>query len=109
MIHGNDGWTWVMGNGGDIWKNVSGNIAWEVSDSPKPGDGVSGGNMVFSGNGAYGHVAVVEEVQADDTGWKIRISEGNYGGTATFDTYNSRWLTKAESDGLHFFRNKAWQ
>ena len=107
MIHGNDGWTWVMGNGGDIWKNLTGNSAWEVSDSPKPGDGISGAGGAFT-NSSVGHVGVVEEVQPDESGWKIRISEGNFGGTATFDTYNSRWLTKANAGDVHFFRNKSW-
>lgn len=107
MIWGNEGWTWVMGDGGVIWRNVSDNIAWEVSDDPKPGDGISGSGGDFTNSG-YGHVAVVEEVQEDSSGWKIRISEGNFGGTATFDTYHSRWLTKANAGDVHFFRNKSW-
>lgn len=106
MIHGNDGWNWVMGNGGDIWANVQGKSVWELSDTPKPGDGASGKTQPFAGST---HVAVVEEVQSDPSGWKVRISEGNYNGSATFNSYNSRWLTKTQMSGIHFFRNTNWK
>lgn len=106
MIHGNEGWSWVVGNGGDIWANVQGKPGWEVSDTPKPGDGASGKTAPFAGST---HVAVVEEVKDDPSGWKVRISEGNYDSSASFDSYNSRWLTKTQMAGIHFFRNTAWK
>lgn len=106
MIHGNEGWTWVVGDGGDIWANVQGKPGWEVSDTPKPGDGASGKTQPFAGST---HVAVIEEVRDDPSGWKVRISEGNFDGSATFDSYNSRWLTKTQMAGIHFFRNTNWK
>ena len=45
-----------------------------------------------------GHIAVVEEVKQDANGWRIRISEGNYGtnGSGPWEGYNSRWLTQKQ-------------
>ena len=106
MIHGNDGWTWVVGDGGDIADNCKGVPGWEVDTTPHPGDGASGKTQPF----AYTtHVAVVEEVADDPSGWKVRISEGNADGSASFDSYGSRWLTKTDMQGIQFFRNTAWR
>lgn len=106
MIHGNDGWSWVVGDGGDIADNCKGVPGWEVDTTPHPGDGASGKTQPF----AYTtHVAVVEEVADDPSGWKVRISEGNADGSASFDSYGSRWLTKTDMRGIQFFRNTAWR
>ena len=106
MIHGNDGWSWVVGDGGDIADNCKGVPGWEVDTTPHPGDGASGKTQPF----AYTtHVAVVEEVADDPSGWKVRISEGNADGSASFDSYGSRWLTKTDMQGIQFFRNTAWR
>lgn len=111
MIHGNDGWSWVIGNGGDIANNLKGKSGWTVDGSPKAGDGISGRGTPFSDGGGCGHVAVVEEVAEDSSGWKIRISEGNRDGSASFESYGSRWLTKAQLSGTdcQFFRNSGWK
>lgn len=106
MIHGNDGWSWVVGDGGDIADNCKGVPGWEVDTTPHPGDGASGKTQPF----AYTtHVAVVEEVADDPSGWKVRISEGNADGSASFNSYGSRWLTKTDMQGIQFFRNTAWR
>lgn len=111
MIHGNEGWSWTMGNGGDIANNLKGKAGWAVDGNPTPGDGISGRGSPFSGGGGCGHVAVVEEVSSDPSGWKIRISEGNRDGSASFSSYGSRWLTKAQlsSTDCQFFRNSNWK
>lgn len=111
MIHGNEGWSWVMGNGGDIANNLKGQSGWTVDGNPKPGDGISGRGSPFAGGGDCGHVAVVEEVSSDPSGWKIRISEGNRDGSASFSSYGSRWLTKSQlsSTDCQFFRNSNWK
>ena len=61
----------------------------------------------------YGHVAVVEEVQTSGDGWRIRISEGNYGtgGNGAWTGYNSRWLTQSQFAGAGnvFFRYNGWK
>lgn len=121
MIHGKNGWDVVHGNGGDIWRNAQGKPGWIVDQTPHPGDGVSATHAqapLFAGTT---HVAVVEEVADDPSGWKIRISEGNmrqgeaakpcyYQGTkGCWNSYRGdRWLTKAQIGGVHFFRNQAW-
>lgn len=110
MIHGSDGWSWVMGDGGQIAANVAGKPGWIVSDSPKPGDGASGTTQPFAGST---HVAVVEEVQADPSGWKVRLSEGNFCPASASGCWNgysgTRWLTKTQMGGIRFFRHTAWQ
>lgn len=110
MIHGSTGWNWVVGDGGQIANNVKGKAGWTVSDTPKPGDGASGTSKPFAGTT---HVAVVEEVQPDATGWKVRLSEGNFctsGGSGCWAGYSgTRWLTKADMGGVQFFRNASWK
>lgn len=112
MIHGKDGWNWLMGNGGDIWSAAAGNPGWEADLTPHPGDGISGHNAPFAGST---HVAVVEKVAEDPSGWKVYISEGNYNGSASWNSYNTRWMTKAQlgvgnsGNDIHFFRCKAWK
>lgn len=36
MIHGNEGWSWVMGNGGDIANNLKGQSGWTVDGNLNP-------------------------------------------------------------------------
>lgn len=111
MIHGTKGWMWLVGNGGDIWAAAAGNPQWEVDLTPHPGDGISGHNAPFAGST---HVAVVEKVAQDPSGWKVYISEGNANGTASWNSYGTRWLTKSQlgvgnaGNDIHFFRNKNW-
>lgn len=122
MIHGYEGWTRVSGDGGQIWSNLQGKPGWTVDQTPHPGDGVSATHDQAPKFAGTTHVAVVEEVQDDPSGWKIRVSEGNmhhgsgaapcyYQGTkGCWNSYQgSRWRTKAEIGGVHFFRNAAWK
>jgi hypothetical protein len=108
MIHGKSGWQTVLGNGGDIWANLTGNSDWEVDLTPHAGDGISGHGQPLA---ATTHVAVVEKVEPDPSGWKIYISEGNDNGRADFNSYGTRWLTKTQAltGDNHFFRNKNWK
>ena len=111
MIHGTKGWMWLVGNGGDIWAAAAINPQWEADLTPHPGDGISGHNAPFAGST---HVAVVEKVAPDPSGWKVYISEGNANGTASWNSYGTRWLTKSQlgvgnpGNDIHFFRNKSW-
>lgn len=113
MIHGLDGWDWVLGNGGDIARNLSGKPGWTVDATPHAGDGISQVGGALGGAPPYGHVAVVEEVQTGGDGWRIRISEGNYGtgGNGAWTGYNSRWLTQQQFQGAGnvFFRFNDWK
>lgn len=113
MIHGSDGWIWVQGNGGEVAPRAANTPGWTVSDAPKPGDGVSEFGGALGGGAAYGHIAVVEKVESDPSGWKIMISEGNYinGGTGSWNGYGTRWLTKAQfaGQGNVFFRFNGWK
>lgn len=116
MIHGKDKSTVApySGNGGDIWQTLSGKPGWEVDTTPHPGDGISSHTepLAYTGGGVYaGHVAVVELVEDDPSGWKVTISEGNADGSGSFHGYSGgRTLTAAQVAGTdtHFFRNKAW-
>lgn len=109
MIHGMDGWNWVRGNGGEIGRNVRNQPGWTVDTSPRPGDGVSGNSAPFSGP-PPGHVAVVEEVVNDASGWRIRISEGNADGSASWNSYRGdRWISKAQAGDILFFRHQQWK
>jgi hypothetical protein len=112
MIHGKNASVLApySGNGGDIWETLSGKAGWQVDTTPHAGDGLSGHN--FGGStGSAGHVAVVEKVDADPSGWKITISEGNYTSIGAWTGYHGgRTFTKAQLAGtdVHFFRNSAW-
>ena len=112
MIHGNDGWDTVMGNGGVIASNLQGKPGWTVDGSPHPGDGVSQLGGALGGDTSVGHVAVVEDVKTEGGKWKIRISEGNCDGTGAgnWTGYRTRWLTQDQFAGAQvFFRNGAWK
>lgn len=111
MVYGTDGWTWVQGNGGDIWANAQGMPGWTVDTTPHPGDIISGHGAPFA---ASTHVAFVEKVEPDPSGWKIYISEGNYAppeGSGGWHGYNTRWLTKTEAltGDNHFLRHDSWK
>lgn len=107
VLHGT-GWTYILGNGGDIWKNAQATKGWTVDRSPHPGDGISGHGQPFAHKT---HVAVVEKVEkTDDGNWRILISEGNHDGRHDWVGYNTRWLTKSEAlaGDNHFFRYNGW-
>ena len=112
MIHGKNAATLApySGNGGEIWENLQGKAGWQVDTTPHAGDGLSGHHFGGSTSSA-GHVAVVEKVDADPSGWKITISEGNYTSHGAWTGYHGgRTFTKTDLAGtdVHFFRNTAW-
>ena len=76
-------------------------------DNPKPGAGVC-----FLG-AHNNHVAFVEKVEPDPSGWKILISEGNFGdgNQGSWNSYNTRWLTKTQyeaAEGAGFIWETQW-
>lgn len=111
MVYGTKGWSWVQGNGGDIWANAQGTPGWTVDTTPHPGDIISGHGAPFA---ASTHVAFVEKVEPDASGWKIYISEGNYAppeGNGGWHGYHTRWMTKTEAltGDNHFLRHDSWK
>lgn len=111
MIHGR-GFTFLLGNGGDIAERAATTSGWTVSDTPKPGDGISAKGGGLGGDLIYGHIAVVEKVKKIDSGgWKIMISEGNYGtgGSGAWTGYNTRWIDGNTLSGNIFFRYDGWK
>lgn len=114
LIHNHD-MVALSGNGGQIASSLVGNKDWTVSDTPKPGDGVSQMGGALQGDTYYGHIAVVEEVKTTGGHWKIRISEGNYGPKGASGDwkgrYNSRWIDQSEfaGTGKIFFRKNSWK
>ena len=111
MVYGTQGWSWVQGNGGDIWANAQGTPGWTVDTTPHPGDIISGHGAPFAGST---HVAFVEKVEPDASGWKIYISEGNYSppeGSGGWHGYHTRWMTKTEAltGDNHFLRHDSWK
>lgn len=110
MVYGQAGWSIVLGNGGDIAANArAAGGSWQVDDTPHPGDLISGYASGFSGGGSYGHVAFVEKVEQDPSGWKITISEGNADGSASFNSFQVRTIRKGDLHGTYaFVRNKNW-
>lgn len=109
MVYGDSGIETVQGNGGDIAANArarGGN--WQVDDTPHPGDLISGRAAGF-GNTDVGHVAFVEKVEQDPSGWKITISEGNADNTGSWNSFNVRTIRKGNIHGNYaFVRNKNW-
>lgn len=94
--------------GGQLAAEVGTRPGWTRSDSPKPGAGVS---FILPSQG-INHVAVVEKVESDPSGWKMMISEGNYNGTGSWNSYNTRWLTKTQYEaggGQGFFWKTSWK
>lgn len=82
---------------------------WVKLSDPRPGAGVC---FLGANNN---HVAFVEKVEDDPSGWKIFISEGNaVDGSAAghWNEYNTRWMTKAEYqttyEGNGFIWNNEW-
>lgn len=109
MVYGDSGIEMVRGNGGDIAANArarGGN--WQVDNTPHPGDLISGRAAGFGGTG-FGHVAFVEKVEQDPSGWKITISEGNADNTGSWNSFNVRTIRKGDIHGNYaFVRNKNW-
>lgn len=109
MVYGDSGIETVQGNGGDIAANArarGGN--WQVDSTPHPGDLISGRAAGF-GNTGVGHVAFVEKVEQDPSGWKITISEGNSDNTGSWNSFNVRTIRKGDIHGTYaFVRNKNW-
>lgn len=97
--------------GGELANWASQQPDWTKSDSPRPGAGVS---FILQSAG-INHVAFVEEVQDDPTGWKILISEGNSvdnSAAGNWNEYNTRWLTKTQYEangGQGFFWKNSWE
>lgn len=112
LIHDHDVENWHTPYGGDIHIHLASDPAYTVDSTPHPGDGVSQFGGALGGDMTAGHVAVVEEVQSTGSGWRIRISEGNYGtdGSGPWRGYNSRWLDNSQFRGAGnvFFRKKSW-
>ena len=110
MVYGDSGIEQVQGDGGDIAANArakGGN--WQVDNTPHPGDLISGRASGLSGGGSYGHVAFVEKVEQDSSGWVITISEGNANNKANWDSFQVRKIRKSDLHGTYaFFRNKNW-
>lgn len=113
LIHNHDVANWHTACGGDVAGHLAATPGWTVSSSPKPGDGVSQMGGALGGDTSCGHIAVVEEVVKDGSGWRIRISEGNYanGGSGSWNGYGSRWLTSDDFKGAGnvFFRKDTWR
>lgn len=110
MVYGDSGIEQVQGDGGDIAANArakGGN--WQVDNTPHPGDLISGRASGLSGGGSYGHVAFVEKVEQDSSGWVITISEGNANNKANWDSFQVRKIRKSDLHGTYaFVRNKNW-
>lgn len=108
LVHDGDVINPHTANGGQLSDWAAGTKGWTRSDEPRPGAGVC-----FWGGG-NNHVAFVEKVDKDPSGWKIMISEGNFndGGAGLWTSYNARWLTKGEyaaASGNGFFWKDSWK
>lgn len=110
QLHGYKDWSY-LGNGGDIGKTATAH-GFINPDTPQAGDGLSYYGL-FGSSSTYGHVMVVESVEPDPSGWKIHISEGNYGPVnGGWQGYHTRTLTKAQLDAAGqywFFRHPSWE
>lgn len=126
MIHGTKGWTTGKPNHfKPPWEGPASMIpghlktmkGWEVDDTPHPGDGLAG--WAWKWGSVNGHIVTVEEVKPSPDGYRVRVSEGNWGhgsgpcynGTGCWTSYvGNRWITKSEvqSGAAKFFRFKAW-
>lgn len=108
IIHDGDIQNPMTAWGGQLAAEVGTRPGWTRSDSPKPGAGVS----FIQPSAGINHVAVVEKVESDPSGWKMMISEGNYNGSGSWNSYNTRWLTKTQYEqggGQGFFWKTAWK
>lgn len=105
LIHGGDVYNPHTSWGGELAAWAASAAGWTRSDAPKPGAGVS-----FI-QGSINHVAVVEKVEGSGGDWTIVISEGNADGSASWNSYNVRTLTKAQYEaqgGQGFFWKDSW-
>ena len=84
---------------------------WTSGSSPRAGGAVSGFGSPLGAGPPFGHVAVVEKVEEDPSGWKIEISGGNFYGNGSWDGYYTQWLTEAQLStvkDLRFFWKNSW-
>ncbi|MBT1161780.1 CHAP domain-containing protein [Bifidobacterium sp. SO1] len=113
VIHDHDVSNWGTAVAGQIPGRLASDPEYTVDSTPHPGDGVAQYEGALGGDDKSGHVAVVEEVKKDADGWRIRISEGNYGtdGSGPWNGYNTRWLAQAQFKGAGsvFFRKNSWK
>lgn len=87
-----------MGNGG-FWADKARNLGMSVGGGPRPGDAISFRPGVHGSSPAYGHVAIVEQVNDDGS---IIISQSGTGWMAVvIETITAQQL-KAMGDGAVF-------
>lgn len=87
-----------MGNGGQ-WNDTAARLGYKVGRSPKPGDVICFEGGVHGSSVAYGHVAVVEQVNSDGS---ILISQSGTGWMAVVTETISASDLKAMGGGVSF-------
>lgn len=87
-----------MGNGGQ-WNDTAARLGYQVGRSPKPGDVMCFEGGVHGSSVAYGHVAVVEQVNSDGS---ILISQSGTGWMAVVTETISAADLKAMGGGVSF-------
>ena len=87
-----------MGNGGQ-WNDTAARLGYPVGRSPKPGDVMCFEGGVHGSSVAYGHVAVVEQVNSDGS---ILISQSGTGWMAVVTETISAADLKAMGGGVSF-------
>ena len=87
-----------MGNGGQ-WNDTAARLGYQVGRSPKPGDVICFEGGVHGSSVAYGHVAVVEQVNSDGS---ILISQSGTGWMAVVTETISAADLKAMGNGISF-------
>ena len=105
LIHDGDVYNPHTAWGGELAAWAERTAGWTRSDAPRPGAGVS-----FI-KGSINHVAVVERVEGSGDAWTILISEGNGDGSASWTSYRTRTLTRAQYEaqgGQGFFWKDSW-
>lgn len=90
-----------MGNGGD-WAASGRRLGYKVSGTPHAGDALCFGRGVLGADVTYGHIAVVERVDADGG---ITISEANVRGVGVVSLRHiSAAQLKAAGGGVQFIQ-----
>ena len=90
-----------MGNGGD-WAASGRRLGYKVSGTPHAGDALCFGRGVLGAHATYGHIAVVESVDADGG---ITISEANVRGVGVVSLRHiSAAQLKAAGGGVQFIQ-----
>ena len=87
-----------MGNGGQ-WDDTAKRLGYKVGRNPKPGDVIVFEPGVHGSSAAYGHVAVVEQVNSDGS---ILISQSGTGWMAVVTETISAADLKAMGNGISF-------